>query len=480
MVRKNNFKRGDVVKFKSWDTMVEQYGIGDRGEITCPGTFTPEMRLLFCNDNTYNIRDIIGSQVYFTQEVDYVITTAMIELVTDIRKYDVIKRPDNVPYELTDLYGAISETYRNVFANISVLTERAFTIMHLYVDDSVASVNWFIERINRNPSVNYIMFIDKRLSFVTWDGNKGRYNNAWFFIGDPDVDSLEYMISESLDTDTAQLFFDLRVKEIENMVNKKLEIMAAKSRAIKLDNARNELYKTLIQGKGESLKKDLTEVNNALQEALTTYRQLLEKKNQLQKDILYATTMQNDSNIEEFIEFLKNDNDLLKIDVDADSVTFDIRQELLYFDPDEYKIFWQGKYRTPLCDAIFTGKAKIVFTQRFTFFLNDFRFSGKKVNEYMGNPHIEGYNCWDENGTLIIKALAKQDYITAYMQAKSAIAGVKVTDTYVMNWFDECLESSGKANIKCIILPGKEECVTVKEANEYFEREKESAGNIYR
>lgn len=470
MVRANIFKQGDVVKFKAWEDMVDQYGLDATGSIKCPGKFTPEMRLLYCNDNAYTIREVEGTQVFFTEDVSHIITTYMLCLATDINKYNVFKRPKDTLYDLADLYGAISETYRNVFSNVSILTERAVTIMHMQVDTSDATIDWFKERIDKNPKVDYIMFIDKRLPFIDWEGDKGRYKNAWFFIGEPDMENLEYMISELLDPDTAQLFFDLRAREIENAVNKKLEAWARKSRAAELENARNELSQALAQGKTESLERELLDVNANLRATFEEYEKLLEKKNQLQKDILYATTFK-DSEIEEFIEFLKNDESLLKMEVKEDLIFFDIRQELLYFDADEYKIFWEGKYRTPLCDAIFSGKARIIFTQRFALCPGRSSVHGYNTDGYMGNPHIAGYNCWDENQILIAKALAKRDYITAYMQAKSAIANVKVVDTTVIRHFDQCLNDKEKEEIKCIFLPGQEECVSIKEARRYFEKE---------
>lgn len=56
-------------------------------------------------------------------------------------------------------------------------------------------------------------------------------------------------------------------------------------------------------------------------------------------------------------------------------------------------------------------------------------------NLYIPNPHLERFNCWGENGPLINKALAAGDYLTAFEQVRSAIAGLSLYDTAVMDAF---------------------------------------------
>ena len=78
---KRKFKVGDTVRIRSWESMEEEFGLDDDGDIQAHLVFTTEMRHL--EGRVFVIEDIGYEGVYGLNE-DWEISTDMIEHVDDV------------------------------------------------------------------------------------------------------------------------------------------------------------------------------------------------------------------------------------------------------------------------------------------------------------------------------------------------------------------------------------------------------------
>lgn len=195
-----------------------------------------------------------------------------------------------------------------------------------------------------------------------------------------------------------------------------------------------------------------------LKETLATFEQAIKQ----QYAYLY-TKDQSDSKYSEWIEYLVKHNSLKKIFYNDNSdIGMIITVPLLYWDPkafdklknnnmsgfncykDKAAQAYADTYAAEALDSIFED---IFRTQRLTlYFCNNIKLSlttgtvgdmhSVSNSSLLGgipNPHLRYYNCWGSNAPEIRRYVQQGDYIMAFQQICTAMSGINLLDSTVIN-----------------------------------------------
>ena len=102
--RKPAFKVGDTVRIRSWESMEEEFGLNDEGDIQAYLLFTTGMRDL--EGRVFVIEDIVHERVYGLDEY-WDISTDMIEHVDDVK--EKIIKEDDVKEKIKNIIKQLEE-----------------------------------------------------------------------------------------------------------------------------------------------------------------------------------------------------------------------------------------------------------------------------------------------------------------------------------------------------------------------------------
>lgn len=191
--------------------------------------------------------------------------------------------------------------------------------------------------------------------------------------------------------------------------------------------------------------------------------------------------MRDDSQFEETREMLNMMGDDLsdfKCDREGKWFSFAIVQPLLYWDDEIYERLEDDDYfENKITSEMKSVFDKIFKTREYTLYLkqgvrielnNNRPIALQDVVEedkYMPNPHLYRYDCWGENKPNLTEAISNRDYMAIFSLVRSAIAGIALYDSAVMDTFCEYCDERFDDQ-KCIKVPGKDELISFDEACE--------------
>lgn len=159
---------------------------------------------------------------------------------------------------------------------------------------------------------------------------------------------------------------------------------------------------------------------------------------------------------------------------------FALVQPLLYWDDSVYETLENEEYfedheyeedgLKEVMDKIFKTreytvyfKQAVIVDTRYKEIQADASYAYSRDDKYMPNPHLHEYDCWGDNKPHIIQAISRSDYISLFSSIQSAIAGLALYDTAVMDKFVYYATNSF-GNKKCIKVKGQDEMISFDEA----------------
>lgn len=213
------------------------------------------------------------------------------------------------------------------------------------------------------------------------------------------------------------------------------------------------------------LRRNLDDRKYEVQEALNIYKNKIKSLHEIEERLMgarYGKDIEEQKN--NIIDMLySNIDDIEYFKVNDGFLDAVVRQRLLYWDEDHFQelcengfFFFENEKLTTLCKEIFEKRSvTLLLLQGFTFHFSgsDFRSYSIDMEGKIGipNPHMERYNCWGDNTSEIHRCLEYGDFLGAFAQIRSAIAGLNMYDPDVMREFKIYLADEYTDN-KCLLL----------------------------
>lgn len=491
-MEETKFRVGDKVKFKSWQEMEEEFGLDEDGDIDNFLTFTSEMENGLDKERVYTISKIDGFIVSLQENTKYYYSTDMFHLVQSDDKVTEIYRDINVLSKYLGMsrnnvnvslnYCTLDNIYR-IFLKILFIDEIDFNVSAICLNEwiTLKELRSAIERDSfENKKAVYFYNSEEIVEDIT------EYDNVLVTKDDEnDPKTLEKVLNFLFpDSPYKDLLLKADFSALAAILDEKERTFKEEERKRKNKNAVEELVEKFQKAAIAKAKDNVSAVKRRLNDLEEQYHTALVSLKEKQKELLWATYSQSSEELNDFVSILNRDETLYKIETPSYLfVEFRIIQPLLFVDSESYELYRKKgiikkecdyhKTSLRIIDAIFRREVTLIIDQGFYFDGNNFKC---KRDDSLGdgefgipNPHIKRYDCWGDNYPRIIRALEDLDYVTAYSQAKSAIAGLNIDDGAVMDEFYRYLSREGRyTKIKCIKIPETGELMTIGEAEGYL------------
>lgn len=492
------FKVGDIVKFKSWEEMEEEYGLNGSGNIKCEFCFTTEMEQTIDKNSGYVIERIEGSRIYLNGAPGYTYSKDMLK-PCDCEKNIINFRIGKL--NRTDV-GISSPSHLEVFfKNIwgLLFLGRRFVVDYEFYDNDAIEIVEYYKRHCHGLQVLYLSNTDKIKTFDNYEftiKEPGRYilkeDNLTFVCILIEEDT-EEIVSSTLKTanmlfeggflEIGKEFYDtvisLDYDKIMNLFGGEMKRLEAEKREKRIYSQMEALEQNILKDKIDKLNASINVSKNNQMSYLNNYRRELNSEKELRKELIFLTSdKEANKNINDLINLLKEDykrGEIFDLKVENENITIQFILPLLYFEEEDWTLVrktYREEYAAfeDLLDAIFNKEATVIFNNSVTINLNESSFKGINRRYYdrkegIPNPHIERYDCWGGNEPEISDYLYRGMYDMAYLQIKSAICGLNISDAPVMKEFCYCLYSF---DVPTIVIEETGELMTAEKAEHYF------------
>lgn len=493
------FRVGDKVKFKSWQEMEEEFGLDDDGDINNPLTFTAEMENVLNKEITYTVSKTDGDIVYLQENSKYCYSTDMFHLVQLDDRVTILYRDIYILSE----YQRMSQNSVSVLLDDSTLRDIYSALLKIMLIDE-EGLNVYAIDLNKSVTLKELRSAIERNSFA----NK----KAVYFFSSEEIteDITEYhnvLITKDDENDPKTLekvlnflvpespYKDLLLKAdfsaVAKILDEKERTLKEERRKRKNKEAIERFSKEIQEAAVEKATAELNAAKRSIYRLEDQYHIALSNLHEKEKELSWTTYSQASEEVKDFVSILNRDESLYEIRISSPYIHFRIIQPLLFVDSESYELYrkkgiiekkcYDFKTSLRIVDAIFRREIALIIDQSFYFNISNWECKNSnnlQVGEFgIPNPHMEEHNCWGDNYYRIIRALEARDYVSAYSQAKSAIAGLNVDDSVVMNDFYRYLSRTTPfKKVKCIRIPETGELLTIKEAEEYLEAKDKEEG----
>lgn len=198
----------------------------------------------------------------------------------------------------------------------------------------------------------------------------------------------------------------------------------------------------------DNLTQTIERYKQKLNEVADQHRALLAYIKEYDMKLFYAKYKESEkfTDVRKALEIMKNDFDDFQMEYGV--LKCSIIQPMLYWEDDIFENLLDSEFFE---DQGLTSKGVEVFKQiflerKYTLIFkqlveinvetNRVRALSTEISDkYIPNPHLNAYNCWADNETKINKYLSESDYINAFTQIKSTIAGLALYDSEVAKMF---------------------------------------------
>ena len=499
-MEETKFRVGDKVRFKTWQEMEEEFGLDEDGDIDVYVSFTSEMENDLDKERVYTVSGIDGPIVHLKENTKYHYSTDMFHLVQSDDKVTELYRDikvlskylgmsrNNVNVSLNNY--SLENIYR-IFLEILFIDEIDFNVSAIHLTEwiTLKELRSAIERDSfENKKAVYFYNSEEIVEDIT------EHTNVLITKDDEnDPETLKKVLNFlSPDSPYKDLLLKADFSALAEILDEKERTFKEEERKRKNKNAVEELTEKFQKVAIAKAEDNVDAIKRRLDDLKERYHTALVSLKEKQKELLWVTYSQGSEELNDFASILNRDETLYRIEADSYfHVYFRIIQPLLFVDSESYELYRKkgiikqncDYYKTSLriIDAIFRREVTLIIDQGFYFDVDNFKC---KMDNCLGdgefgvpNPHIKRYDCWGDNYPRIIRALEDLDYVTAYTQAKSAIAGLNIDDGAVMDEFYKYLSHKGSyTKIKCIKIPETGELMTIGEAEEYLQAKDKEEG----
>ena len=391
-----------------------------------------------------------------------------------------------------DATQATDEAYR-VYTNISNTDGYSLTIFNS-VNNSQAAImlteRFLQEERLQQLNVRPVITLNVNHSIKMFTDNTGRY----FVISNQYTHELMFKLSavmlnaytpfdEEYRSALAQAYLSGTADNVINAIGNRYADIARLRQETRLVQAIENLTLNLDEGELQSIESNIRDKEEAIRQGYVQIDQMYARLRELQAQYVLKLTEDTSAAEEQLKTFLMSSRDhfrYIEYNARRKQLNFVYETALIYFDQNAYDIYARSTrpnmvtraepaIKSLLDDIFVTRMIKMHFVSgvQLNMETGDIRYLDPysipdTVVDGLPNPHHRHFNCFGDNVSQLRQAVRNKDYVSAILQAESAIAGINIADATVFRRFIEN-DLTYSTAIPCLEVAATGERITIEE-----------------
>ena len=391
-----------------------------------------------------------------------------------------------------DATQATDEAYR-VYTNISNTDGYSLTIFNS-VNNSQAAImlteRFLQEERLQQLNVRPVITLNVNHSIKMFTDNTGRY----FVISNQYTHELMFKLSavilntytpfdEAYRSALAQAYLSGAADNVINAIGNRYADIARLRQETRMIQAIENLTLNLDEGELQSIESNIRDKEETIRQEYTRIDQLYAQLKELQAQYVLKLTEDTSAAEEQLKTFLMSSRDhfrYIEYNARRKLLNFVYETALIYFDQNAYDIYARSTrpnmvtnaapaIKSLLDDIFVTHMIKMHFVSgvQLNMETGDIRYLDPysipdTVVDGLPNPHHRHFNCFGDNVSQLRRAVRNKDYVSAILQAESAIAGINIADATVFKRFVEN-DLAYSTDIPCLEVAATGERITIEE-----------------
>ena len=391
-----------------------------------------------------------------------------------------------------DATQATDEAYR-VYTNISNTDGYSLTIFNS-VNNSQAAImlteRFLQEERLQQLNVRPVITLNVNHSIKMFTDNTGRY----FVISNQYTHELMFKLSavmlnaytpfdEEYRSALAQAYLSGTADNVINAIGNRYADIARLRQETRLVQAIENLTLNLDEGELQSIESNIRDKEEAIRQGYVQIDQMYARLRELQAQYVLKLTEDTSAAEEQLKTFLMSSRDhfrYIEYNARRKQLNFVYETALIYFDQNAYDIYARSTrpnmvtraepaIKSLLDDIFVTRMIKMHFVSgvQLNMETGDIRYLDPysipdTVVDGLPNPHHRHFNCFGDNVSQLRRAVRNKDYVSAILQAESAIAGINIADATVFRRFIEN-DLTYSTAIPCLEVAATGERITIEE-----------------
>ena len=391
-----------------------------------------------------------------------------------------------------DAVQATNEAYI-VYTNICNIDGYSLTIFNSVNNSQAATMlteRFLQEERLQQLNVRPVITLNVNHSIKMFTDNAGRY----FVISNQYTHELMFKLSavmlnaytpfdEEYRSALAQAYLSGAADNVINAIGNRYADIARLRQETRMVQAIENLTLNLDSGELQRIENNIRDEEEAIRQAYAHIDQLYIRLREFQAQYLLKLTEDVSAAEEQLKTFLmssRNHFRYIEYSTRRKQLNFVYETALIYFDQGAYDIYARSTRpnmvtnATPeiksLLDDIFvthTIKMHFVSGVQLNMETGDIRYldpysTPDTVVDGLSNPHHKHFNCFGDNVSQLRQAVRNKDYVSAILQAESAIAGINIADATVFRRFVED-DLTHNTAIPCLEVAATGERITIEE-----------------
>ena len=391
-----------------------------------------------------------------------------------------------------DAVQATNEAYI-VYTNICNIDGYSLTIFNSVNNSQAATMlteRFLQEERLQQLNVRPVITLNVNHSIKMFTDNAGRY----FVISNQYTHELMFKLSavmlnaytpfdEEYRSALAQAYLSGAADNVINAIGNRYADIARLRQETRMIQAIENLTLSLDSGELQRIENNIRDVEEAIRQKYAQIDQMYTNLREFQAQYVLKLTEDASAAEEQLKTFLmssRNHFRYIEYDTRRKQLKFVYETALIYFDQNAYDIYARSTRpnmvtnATPeiksLLDDIFvthTIKMHFVSGVQLNMETGDIRYldpysTPDTVVDGLSNPHHKHYDCFGDNVSQLRQAVRNKDYVSAILQAESAIAGINIADATVFRRFVED-DLTHNTAIPCLEVAATGERMTIEE-----------------
>ena len=391
-----------------------------------------------------------------------------------------------------DAAQATDEAYR-VYTNICNIDGYSLTIFNS-VNNSQAAImlteRFLQEERLQQLNVRPVITLNVNHSIKMFTDNTGRY----FVISNQYTHELMFKLSavmlnaytpfdEEYRSALAQAYLSGAADNVINAIGNRYADIARLRQEARMVQAIENLTLNLDTGELQRIENNIRDKEETIRQAYSQIDLLYANLRELQAQYVLKLTEDISAAEEQLKTFLmssRNHFRYIEYNVRRKQLRFVYETALIYFDQNAYDIYARSTrpnmvtnaapaIKSLLDDIFVTRMIKMHFVSgvQLNMETGDIQYldpysTPDTVVDGLSNPHHKHFNCFGDNVSQLRQAVRNKDYVSAILQAESAIAGINIADATVFRRFVE-YDLTCSTAIPCLEVAATGERITIEE-----------------
>ena len=391
-----------------------------------------------------------------------------------------------------DAAQATDEAYR-VYTNICNIDGYSLTIFNSVNNSQAATMlteRFLQEERLQQLNVRPVITLNVNHSIKMFTDNAGRY----FVISNQYTHELMFKLSavmlnaytpfdEEYRSALAQAYLRGAADNVINAIGNRYADIARLRQETRMVQAIENLTLNLDSGELQRIENNIRNKEEAIRQAYAQIDQMYTHLREFQAQYLLKLTEDVSAAEEQLKTFLMSSRDhfrYIEYNARRKQLNFVYATALIYFDQGAYDIYARStrpnmvtnaapEIKSLLDDIFVTHMIKMHFVSgvQLNMETGDIQYldpysTPDTVVDGLSNPHHKHFNCFGDNVSQLRQAVRNKDYVSAILQAESAIAGINIADATVFRRFveDDLIYSTA---IPCLEVAATGERMTIEE-----------------